>query len=91
MALTTMNSGAALVGRLDNLGDHMKTMTVKVLRPFYYQREVQKLGAVVELPAVFATEMIAATKAERHEETAPPAAPPVKEKSKGKDGDHAGK
>ena len=87
MALTTMNSGAALVGRPDNLGDAMKTMRVKVIRKFLYDRKVQALDSTPELPAVFALEMIAANKAERIEESAPPA----KEKAKGKDGDHAGK
>ena len=60
-----MNSGAALIGRPYNQGDAMKTMRVKVLRPFYFNRTVQKLWAIVELPAVFALEMIAAQKAER--------------------------
>lgn len=91
MPLTTVNSGAALIGRPSNLGDVMKTMRVKVLRKFYFDRKVQELGSVVELPAVFAVEMIAANKAERIEESAPSASPPVKEKAKGKDGDHAGK
>ena len=91
MPLTTMNSGAALVGRPYNLGDAMKTMRVKVIRKFLYDRKVQELDSTPELPAVFALEMIAANKAERIEEPVPPAAPPVKEKAKGKDGDHAGK
>lgn len=68
MPLTTINSGAALVGRSHNQGDAMKTMRVKVLRPFYFNRTVQKLGTTVELSVVFALEMIAASKAERIEE-----------------------
>ena len=91
MPLTTINSGAALVGRPHNLGDVMKTMRVKVIRKFLYDRKVQELGTTPELPAVFAVEMIAANKAERIEEAAPVSAPSGKEKSKGKDGEHAGK
>ena len=95
MPLTTQNTGAALVGRPANLEERMKTMTVKVLRPFYYNREALKLGATVELPAVFALEMCAANKAERVDDVAAPAAPSDKSKGKGegkgKDGEHAGK
>lgn len=89
--LTTMNSGAALVGRPDNLGESMKIMRVEVLRKFLFDRKVQELGSTPELPAVFALEMIAANKAKRIDEAVPPPAPPVKEKAKGKDGEHAGK
>lgn len=89
-----MNSGAALIGRPDNLGDVMKTMRVKVLRKFFFDRKVQELGTTPELPAVFALEMIAANKAERMVEAEPQAAAAVlspKDESKGKDGKHAGK
>lgn len=41
-----------------------KTLRVKVMRPFYYQSEPIEKNAIVELPRVFALEMIAAKKAE---------------------------
>lgn len=69
----------------------MKTMRVKILRKFFFERKVQDIGATPELPAVFALEMIAANKAERIVETEPPAASSPKEEGKGKDGKHAGK
>ena len=46
----------------------MTNRKVTVLRPFYFNREVQKQGAVVELPGVFASEMISAKKAEPYNE-----------------------
>ena len=52
----------------------MKTKKVTVLRAFYFNRAVQALGSVVELPSVFADEMIAAKKAEPFYEQ-PPAVP----------------
>lgn len=42
----------------------MTTRKVLVLRAFYFNREIQKQGTVVELPGVFASEMISAKKAE---------------------------
>jgi saccharopine dehydrogenase-like NADP-dependent oxidoreductase len=76
MALTTTNSGAALVGRSLTTRDAMKTMNVKVLRSFYFNRAVQPVGSTLELPAVFALEMAAAGKVEAVPE---PVADPVAE------------
>jgi len=91
MPLTVENSGAALISRPNNLGGVMKTMRVKILRKFFYERTVQEIGATPELPAVFALEMIAANKAERVIVAEPSAAPALKEEGKGKDGKYAGK
>ena len=52
----------------------MKTKKVTVIRAFYFNREIQALTRVVELPSVFADEMIAAKKAEPFYEQ-PPAVP----------------
>ena len=81
-----MNSGAALVGRPGNQGVLMKTMRVKIVRPFYYDRKVQKSGDIVELPAVFAVEMIAANKAEGIEPEPAPATAPTEEETPKKRG-----
>ena len=91
MALTTTNSGAVLVGRPASAEAGMKVMKVKVLRPFYFNRVVQKKDAVVELPEIFARECISAKKADVCEEapavSAKPAEalPSAKESAKGKD------
>lgn len=76
MPLTTDNTGAALIGgRAIQMEIHMKITKVVVLRPFYYNREIQALGRAVELPSLFAEEMIAAKKADRFIEVAPVVSP----------------
>ncbi len=42
----------------------MQTKTVRVVRAFYFQGKSTKVGDVLDLPHVFALEMIAAHKAE---------------------------
>lgn len=80
MPLTVDNTGAALIGgRALPTEGMMTTRKVHVLRPFYFNREVQKQGTVVELPGVFASEMISAKKAEPYLE--PPAPPSVAAKA----------
>ncbi len=80
MPLTVENSGAALIaGRPLQTEHSMKTKKVTVIRAFYFNREIQALGRVVELPSVFADEMIAAKKAEPCYEQ-PPAVPPTASK-----------
>lgn len=86
MPLTVDNTGAALIGgRALPTEAMMTTRKVLVLRPFYFNREVQKQGTVVELPGVFASEMISAKKAEPYlEPTVPPSAPAKAEDGLGK-------
>lgn len=80
MPLTIGNTGAALIGgRAIPTEAMMTTRKVLVLRPFYFNREVQTQGTVVELPGVFASEMISAKKAEPYME--PPAPPSVAAKA----------
>lgn len=44
----------------------MKTETVKVLRPFFWQGKPTKVGDILaEVPATFAAELVSAKKAER--------------------------
>ncbi len=45
----------------------MQTKTVRVLRAFYFNSKPTKVGDVLDLPHVFALEMIAAHKAESAE------------------------
>ncbi len=60
----------------------MKTKKVKVLRAFFYNRTTQKVGAVVDLPLLFANECIAANKAASVEEE--PAGVPAEDPKGGK-------
>ena len=69
MPLTTENTGAALIGGRPIPTEVMvKTRKVRVIRAFYFDRTVQAKGSIVELPNVFASEMIAAQKAESFDE-----------------------
>lgn len=97
MTLTVDNSGAVLAGRSLPPEDLMKVQKVRVLRPFYFNRELQKKDAVVELPVLFAAECCAAKKVEYIDE-AVSAPVPATEGGKGKAGGatakeqaHAGK
>jgi hypothetical protein len=65
-------AGSALVAG-SHLEKDMQTQSVRVVRAFYYQGKPTKVGTMVELPKVFAKEMIAARKAEEVE--APTRAP----------------
>lgn len=86
MALTVENTGAALVGRPLQTEDRMKTRKVKVVRPFYFERKVRERNCVIEVPALFAIEVIAANKAEAVEESAPaPEQTPGEKKKEVKD------
>ena len=60
MPLTMENSGALVAGApLPN-----KTRMVRVVRPFMYGGTAVLAGAELTLPAIFATELVAAGKAE---------------------------
>jgi hypothetical protein len=59
-------AGSALVAG-SHLEKDMQTQSVRVVRAFYYQGKPTKVGTMVELPKVFAKEMIAARKAEEVE------------------------
>lgn len=86
MPLTVDNTGAALIGgRAIPTEAMMTTRKVLVLRAFYFNREIQKQGTVVELPGVFASEMISAKKAEPYiEPVAQPSASAKAEDGLGK-------
>lgn len=60
----------------------MKTQKVRVVRAFYWKGEPTKVGDVVEVPEVFAAELVAAKKAERVAEQAPAPVEPTKAKGK---------
>lgn len=75
----------------------MQMKTVRVMRPFFYERKPTKVGETIPLPALFAGEMVAARKAEWAPEpvaasvtAAEPSADSVTEK-KEKGGAHARK
>lgn len=95
MGLTTDNSGAVLVGRAASRESIMQTRKITVVRPFYFNRLVQKKGQIVELPSLFAGEMIAAQKAAPYDEpAAEPAPAATRETGTGaekKERTHAGK
>lgn len=63
MPLTVENAGA-LVGGIHAQGDAMKPVLVRfeVAAAFYFGGEVQEVGAVVELPKLFAQEMQSANR-----------------------------
>jgi hypothetical protein len=73
MALTVQDTGAALVG---GAALPQRTVRVRVLRPFMLDGAPLAVKDEVELPAVFAREMVAANKAVAIEAQPPaPAAP----------------
>jgi hypothetical protein len=86
MPLTTKNIGAALIeGRAIPREITMATRKVQVLRSFYYERTAMKVGDTVELPALFANELIANNKAQaviEPEKAAEPAAPASPDRGK---------
>ena len=58
----------------------MATRFIKVLRAFYFQNAVQSVGSVIEVPALFAAEVIHSNKAAPCEAPkAEPVAEPIKE------------
>lgn len=86
------NTGAVLAGRALSPEVSMRVRKVKVLRPFYFNRELQPKDKVLELPELLALECLGAKKVEPVEEAA--SAAPLsasKDEGKGKDGKHAGK
>ena len=64
--MALLAAGSALVAG-SHLEKDMQTQSVRVVRAFYYQGKPTKVGTLVELPKVFAKEMIAAKKAEEVE------------------------
>jgi hypothetical protein len=94
MALSVENAGAFLVpGRALSTEETMQalqTKKVRVLRAFTdHTKKVVKVGDTVELPKVFALEMIAANKAAPVEEPAPVAKEPEPKKSSDKEARNA--
>lgn len=69
--MALLASGSALVAG-SVLEIPMQTRYVRVLRAFYYNGEPTKVGAIVEVPAVFGAELIASKKAEAAEAPAKP-------------------
>lgn len=68
----------------------MKTAQVRVKRAFFYNGEPTKVGAVLEVPAVFAAELIAAKKAERVSDEPAKTDKPQEPAAKAKGGKDAG-
>jgi len=63
--MALLAAGSALVaGGFTETTMQLQTQKVRVLRTFYFDRKAQKVGAVVELPKIFAIEVRAANKAE---------------------------
>ena len=60
----------------------LQVAKVRVVRAFYYDKKPVKVDTVVELPKIFAAEMVAANKAEYEGEPLPAA--PDKGAAKGK-------
>jgi hypothetical protein len=67
VALTIENSGALVAGAPLN----PKTRSVRVVRPFYVHGEPVPVGAVLTLPVMFATEVVANNKATFEPDAAP--------------------
>jgi hypothetical protein len=66
MALTA--AGSALVaGSTQENHMQLQVTKVRVVRAFYFDKKPTTVGTVVELPKIFASEMIAAKKAEPHD------------------------
>ena len=62
------DASALVAGTTLNTENHtMKMLTVRVMRPFYYQGKPQPVDELLEVPGAFATELIAAQKAELFE------------------------
>ena len=84
--LTTTSSGALVSGGVSapeesNVSANVLAQTVKgtVVRAFYFQGQVLKVGAVVELPRIFAQEVQSAKKFRIADSQEPPkAVEPVK-------------
>jgi hypothetical protein len=81
-------AGSALVaGGSQESAMQLQVTKVRVTRAFYFDKKPTKVGSVVELPKVFAAEMIAAHKAEpvdsERSEEAPPPAPEKPPASRG--------
>lgn len=63
----------------------MKVRKVKVVRPFYFNRQVQAAGQVIELPDLFALECLASKKVEPVEEAQQAEPKAMKESAEAKD------
>lgn len=85
--LTVETSGAALVGGRTITAEALVNMKkVKIVRPFYFNRQLLPKEKVVELPELFVLEMLAAKKCELVEETGQVSVPvKVDEKKGGRD------
>lgn len=72
MPLNLQNGGAALVA---GAALPAKTRLVRVVRPFMFGGVRQDVGAELQLPALFAAEMVASGKAQVLPDPPKPAAP----------------
>lgn len=87
MALTTESAGV-LVSGAPSLEKPMQTKTVRVLRAFYFNKKPTRVDEILDLPYVFALEMIAAHKAVPTERSIPQKPEPQKSEPQ-KGGRHA--
>lgn len=63
MVLSAKDS-ALVAGSAVPQGGEMKTVRIKVLRPFYTSRKLRNVGDVIEVSAPFANELVSNNKAE---------------------------
>jgi oligoribonuclease (3'-5' exoribonuclease) len=64
MALLAAGSALVAGSSLENDMQEMQVREVRVLRAFYYNRKPIEVSKVLELPKIFAAEMVAAKKAQ---------------------------
>lgn len=74
--MVMLSAASALVAGSVAGEDHMKTQQIKVVRPFWFGGKAHQAGAVLEVPAPAAAELVAMGKAAKHEP--PPKAQPAK-------------
>lgn len=76
-------AGSALVAGMAISQEDKDMLSIEVTRPFFYQRELQKVGSKIDVPPVFAQELIAAKKA-KAAAVEKPSAPQAKGKPEAK-------
>lgn len=80
--MVMLSASSALVAGSVAAGADMKTQNVKVVRPFWFGGKQHYAGAVVEVPAVAAAELLAMGKATSHDSPPPKLAPAKVEPNK---------
>jgi hypothetical protein len=83
--MVMLSAASALVAGSVAAEDAMKTQTIKVRRPFWLNGKQHFAGAVLEVPAVTAAELVAMGKAEKSEPAPPKPIPRAAPLDKPKD------